>query len=192
MHAIASVMEYNLPPCSKNTMEKEASKIKNLTNREAIDKFKELVAHESTCLFTTNLTQVPLNTRPMGVQKVCDQGNFWFLSAGDSEKNAEILQDSRVQLFFLNTGKYEFLSIYGEATISRDREKIDELWTDIAKAWFEQGKDDPRVTVIKVAPREGYYWDTKDGKLVSLLKIAASAVTGKTLQEGVEGTIAVK
>jgi general stress protein 26 len=97
-----------------------------------------------------------------------------------------------VQLFFLNTAKYEFLSVYGEATITRDRAKIDELWTDIAKAWFEQGKDDPRVTVIKVAPAEGYYWDTKDGKLVSLLKIAASAVTGKTLQEGVEGTIAVR
>jgi general stress protein 26 len=173
-------------------MENEASKIKNLINREAIDKFKELVDHEATCLFTTKLTQVPLNTRPMAVQKVCDQGNFWFMSASDSDKNTEIQQDSRVQLFFLNTAKYEFLSVYGEATITRDRAKIDELWTDIAKAWFEQGKDDPRVTVIKVAPIEGYYWDTKDGKLVSLLKIAASAVTGKTLQEGVEGTIAVR
>jgi len=165
---------------------------KSESAREAIDKFKELIDHESTCLFTTKLTQVPLNTRPMAVQKVCDQGNFWFLSSTDSEKNEEIQQDSRVQLFFLNTAKYEFLSVYGEASITRDRAKIDELWTDIAKAWFEQGKDDPRVTVIKVAPIEGYYWDTKDGKLISLLKIAASAVTGKTLQEGVEGTIAVK
>jgi len=173
-------------------MDKEASKIKNLTNQEAIDKLKELVKHEATCLLTTNLSQVPLNTRPMAVQKVCDQGNFWFLSSSDSDKNVEIEKDPRVQLFFLNTSKYEFLSIYGNATITRDRAKIEELWTDIAKAWFEQGKDDPRVTVIKVAPKEGYYWDTKDGKLVSLIKIAASAVTGNTLQEGVEGTIAVK
>jgi len=173
-------------------MEKEASKIKNLNNKEAIDKLKELVKHESTCLLTTSLTKVPLNTRPMAVQKVCDQGNFWFLSGSDAEKNMEISKDPRVQLFFLNTANYEFLSVYGEATISRDRAKIDELWTDIAKAWFEEGKDDPRVTVIKVAPKEGYYWDTKNGKLVSLLKIAASAITGNTLEEGVEGTIAVK
>jgi general stress protein 26 len=143
-------------------------------------------------LLTTRLTQLPLNTRPMSVQKVCDQGNFWFLSGSDSDKNAEIEQDPRVQLFFLNTGNFEFLSVYGEATITRDRKKIDELWTDIAKAWFKDGKDDPRVTVIKVAPKEGYYWDTKNGKLVSMLKIAASAVMGKTLQEGVEGTIGVK
>jgi general stress protein 26 len=180
------------PQIIKKIMDKDASQIKNLSQQEAIDKFKEFVDHESTCLFTTKLSHIPLTTRPMAVQKVCDQGNFWFLSSSDSDKNAEILEDGRVQLFFLNTGKYEFLSVYGKASITRDRKKIDELWSDIAKAWFEQGKDDPRVTVIKVAPEDGYYWDTKHGKLVSILKIAASAVTGKTLEEGVEGTIAVK
>lgn len=173
-------------------MEKNSSEIKNLSNQEAIDKFKELVKHESVCLFTTRLTEVPLTTRPMSIQKVCDQGNFWFLSASDSDKNQEISDDPRVQLFINNTSNYEFLSVYGKATISRDRQKIDELWSDIAKAWFNEGKDDPRVTVIKVAPEEGFYWDTKDGKLVSLIKIAASAVAGKTLQEGVEGTISVR
>lgn len=172
--------------------EKKASQIKNLTHQEAIDKFKELIKHEPTCLFTTLLTQVPLLTRPMSVQKVCDQGNFWFLSSSESDKNAEIAIDDRVQLFFLNVSDYEFLSVYGKATISRDKQKIDELWNDIAKAWFEDGKEDPRVTVIKVTPEEGFYWDTKSGKLVSMIKILASAVTGKTLEEGVEGTIRVR
>lgn len=173
-------------------MEKETSKIKNLTNREAIDKFQEIVSHESICLFTTRLTEVPLTTRPMAVQKVCDQGNFWFMSRDDSEKNTEIAQDPRVQLFISNRSNYEFLSVYGHATVTRDREKIDELWSEIAKAWFPEGKDDPHLTVIKVTPEEGFYWDTKDGKLVSMIKIAASAVTGKTMVEGVEGTISVR
>src|SRR4051794_34062150 len=102
-------------------MDKDASQIKNLSQQEAIDKFKEFVDHESTCLFTTKLSHIPLTTRPMAVQKVCDQGNFWFLSSSDSDKNAEILEDGRVQLFFLNTGKYEFLSVYGKASITRDR-----------------------------------------------------------------------
>ena len=173
-------------------MENDASKIKNLSHQEAIDKFKDLVKHESTCLFTTRLTQVPLTTRPMGVQKVCDQGNFWFLSPRDSDKNREIAADPRVQLFISNTSNYEFLSVYGKATISRDQQKIDEFWNDILKAWFPEGKNDPNISVIKVAPEEGFYWDTKDGKLVSMIKILASAVSGKTLQEGVEGTISVR
>lgn len=170
--------------------QKAASEVKNLTHQEAIDKFKELVKHESICLFTTQLTRVPLMTRPMGVQKVCDQGNFWFLSSSESEKNAEIAIDDRVQLFFMNPSDSEFLSVYGKATISRDQAKIDELWNPIANAWFE-GKDDPRLTIIKVTPEEGFYWDTKNGKLVSMIKILASAVSGKTLEEGVEGTISV-
>ena len=173
-------------------MEKDTSKIKNLTNQEAIDKFKEIVSHESVCLFTTKLTEVPLTTRPMSVQKVCDQGNFWFLSPDDSEKNLEIESDPRVQLFISNRSNYEFLSVYGKATITRDRQKIDELWSDIAKAWFPKGKDDPHLTVIKVTPEEGFYWDTKDGKLISLIKIAASAITGKKMVEGVEGTVSVR
>ena len=172
-------------------MENNASSIKNLTQQEAIDKFKELVKHESTCLFTTRLTEVPLTTRPMSVKEVCDQGNFWFLSPRDSEKNQEIENDPRVQLFISNTSNYEFLSVYGTASISRDREKIDKYWNELTKAWFTEGKDDPRITVIKVTPEEGFYWDTKDGKLVSMIKILASAVTGKTLQEGVEGKISV-
>lgn len=173
-------------------MEKDTSKIQNLTNQEAIDKFKEIVSHESVCLFTTKLTEVPLTTRPMSVQKVCDQGNFWFLSPDDSEKNLEIESDPRVQLFISNRSNYEFLSVYGKATVTRDRQKIDELWSDIAKAWFPKGKDDPHLTVIKVTPEEGFYWDTKDGKLISLIKIAASAITGKKMVEGVEGTVSVR
>jgi general stress protein 26 len=172
-------------------MENKASEIKNLNNQEGVEKFKELVDHQSVCLFTTNLTHQPLTTRPMSVQKVCDQGNFWFLSSSDSDKNKEIEQDTRVQLFFSNTSNYEFLSVYGKASITRDQAKIDELWTPIAKAWFPEGKEDPHVTVIKVEPEDSFYWDTKDGKIVSMIKILASAVSGKTLQEGTEGSISV-
>lgn len=170
-------------------MKNTASEIKNLSEKEAIAKFQELVNHESTCLFTTRLTSLPLTTRPMAIQEVSDDGNFWFFSANDSDKNREIVADPRVQLFISNPSNYEFLSVYGYATISRDQKRIDELWTDLAKAWFPDGKDDPGITLIKFEPEQGFYWDTKSGKLVSLIKIAASALTGRTFQEGVEGKI---
>lgn len=163
----------------------------NFYHEEAIDKFKELVKHNATCLFTTKLTDLPLHTRPMSVQKVCDQGNFWFLSSRESLKNQEIAADPRVQLFFSNQSDAEFLSVYGKATITRDKDKIEELWTPIAKAWFTDGKEDPNVTVIKVTPEDAYYWDTKHGKMVSLVKILASAVMGQTLSEGIEGKLKV-
>ena len=58
----------------------------------------------------------------------------------------------------------------------------------MANAWFD-GKDDPKVSIIRVEPRETYYWDTKAGKLVTLLSFVAAAVTGKQTDnsDGVEG-----
>ena len=125
----------------------------------------------------------------MSTQEVDDSGNLWFLSDKDSTKNMEINDDDHVQLLFSGSAHSDFLSVYGKATILYDKEKIKELYEPIVKAWFKEGKDDPNISVIKVAPEEGYYWDTKHGKLVSLAKIMASMVTGKTMEDGIEGKI---
>ena len=59
----------------------------------------------------------------------------------------------------------------------------------ICKGWFQEGKDDPNISVIEIIPDEAYYWDTVHGKMISLLKIAASVVSGKTMDDGIEGNI---
>ena len=59
----------------------------------------------------------------------------------------------------------------------------------LAKTWFNEGYDDPELTLIKIDPDDGYYWDTKDGKVISLIKMVAGAITGKELNSGVEGRI---
>jgi len=164
---------------------------KDLTDEKAVAKLKALAEDINVCMFCTELTELPINTRPMGVQEVDDDGNIWFISSKNSNKNFEIKEDNRVQLIFSKTSSAEYLSVYGTAEIYRDQSKIDDLWTPIAKAWFEQGKEDPDVTVIKVSPSDAYYWDTKDGKIITLLKIAASALTGAKSDGGIEGKINV-
>ncbi len=165
--------------------------IDNLSGNDAIDKIKSLVKSEQMCLFTTNLNTVPLSTRPMSAMETDDEGSIWFFSAKSSDKNHHINDDPRVQLFFSNPSSSEFLSVYGSAVITTDREKIEKYWSPIIKAWFTEGKDDPEVTLIKVAPEESYYWDTKNNKVVSMVKILSSVVTGKTMDDGVEGTLSV-
>jgi general stress protein 26 len=161
----------------------------NLINADAIKKIKSLAGDIKIALFCTELTQVPIQSRPMSVQDVDDEGNLWFISSIDSNKNYEIQSDNQVQLFFSSISSSQYLSVYGHATIYTDQQKIEELWSPIAKAWFEQGKNDPRVTVIKVAPADAYYWDTKDGKIITLLKMASAAVFGTTNDVGVEGKL---
>jgi len=165
--------------------------VKNLSREEANNKIKELAKKADTCLFTTLLTKLPLTTRPMSTREVDDNGCLWFFSRRDSNKNREIAIDNRVQLFYSNFSNSEYMSLYGKATILTDKNKAKELWSAIAKTWFNEGYDDPELTLIKIEPEDGYYWDTNDGKVISLLKMVAGALAGKEFNTGVEGNVKV-
>src|ERR1700754_3802412 len=102
---------------------------KDLTGTEAVEKVKQLVEKAGTCFFCTNIqTGMPFATRPMAVQKTDDEGNLYFLSASDSHHNQEIEEDPMVQLLFQGSSYDSFLTLYGEATISRDRAMTEKLW----------------------------------------------------------------
>ncbi len=165
--------------------------IKDLDHTAAIEKMQKMAKDISICMFCTASDKLPFETRPMGTQKVDDDGTFWFMSAEESDKNREIKTDDHVQLIYSKGSDAHFMTVYGKATVSKDKQKIEELWNDFAKAWFKEGKDDPRITVISVKPEIAYYWDTKYGKMVSMLAIAYSAVTSKTVDTGIEGELHV-
>lgn len=163
--------------------------IENLAHGPAVKKIRELAKSARVCMFGSAVDTFPLSVRPMAVQEVDDEGNVWFLSARSSEKNVQIAADPRVQLIFANTGDSEFLTLHGTATASDSRALREKYWTPIAKTWFHDGVDDPELTVVKVAVTGGYYWETEHGKTVSLMKMAVGALTGKTLDDGVEGKV---
>ena len=163
---------------------------KSLTSQEAIEKIKEL-AEDQICLFCT-MDGGEIISRPMGTSGIDEDGTIWFVSQKDSDKNRQIQKDHAVNLMYMNTAKQHYLTLSGIANVVIDQNKIDELWSPMLKAWFEEGKDDPKLSLIKVSPGEGHYWDTKNGKLVSMLKIAAAAVTGKQMDGGVEGDLKLR
>lgn len=163
-----------------------------LSGLEAIAKIKELAGKTQTCFFSTDLKSGrAAATRPMSVQQIDDQGNLWFLSANDSHKNAEIKKDPQVQLLFQGSAHSDFMTLSGKAEVSTDKAKIKELWEPIVKTWFTEGVDDPRITAIKISPTDGYYWDTKHGQMVAFIKMLAGAISGKTLDDSIQGKLKV-
>lgn len=174
---------------SINQNQKEDN-FKNLVGQEGLDKIKELADKAGSCFFCTRIvTGQAFNSRPMAPEKIDDDGNFWFLSASDSHKNKELNEDPSVQMLFQGSSYSDYLSIYGKATISTDKGKIKELWDPTMKNWFTEGVDDPRITVIKVTPSNGYYWDTKNGMAVATIKRLVGAIKGETYDDSIEGTI---
>lgn len=161
----------------------------DLSGQSAIDKLKALTADE-TCFFSTaEAVSDTGGTRPMSVRAVDDNGDIWFLSASDSHKNAAIQANPAVRLFFKGAAHAEFLSLDGNASITRERAVIDRLWDAHLKTWFTEGDHDPRITAIRVTPSAGYYWDNKHGSAVAGVKMLIGAALGKTLDDSIEGRL---
>jgi general stress protein 26 len=157
----------------------------NLTGIDAVDRIRTLVEPTRMGFLVT-----VRGSRPMTVLKVDAEGCLWFLSSKDSSQNADIAADPRVEFYLANPDKSEFLHLRGSASVKVEKLIVHDLWTPVAKAWFTEGEDDPRITVIHLRPSEGHYWDTKHNKLVSGAKIILGAMIGKTLDDGVTGSLA--
>ena len=164
----------------------------NLTAREGVEKLKELVDDIKICLFCTHLkTNDGSTARPMATQEVDNEGNLWFFSGLDSDKNREIKQDNHVQLFFSDPSKSSYLVVNGEAQEVIDYGKFEKYWSPLVKIWFKEGKDDPNLSLIKVVPQSSYYWDVDGNRMINFLKMIASVATGTNLVNSEQGSITV-
>ena len=81
---------------------------KDLRNEDAANKIKKLADDIGTCMFCT-YDASKLQSRPMSAQEIDEEGNLWFLSNKNSNKNKQIEQNSEVELFFAS-GHDKFLS----------------------------------------------------------------------------------
>lgn len=164
----------------------------NLHDRAAIDKLKEMVDKIDIgmmCSFAPD-NDYP-HAVPMSRQEVDEEGNIWFLFSSESTSHRNLGKNDKISLLYAHVGDYNFLSINGRAEISQDRERIDKYWNKMIEAWFEKGKEDPHIRVLKVIPDEAHYWDNKSNKLVTLVKIAASAISGQQMDIGREGKLSL-
>lgn len=164
---------------------------KNLNSKEAIEKLQSLVTGIGTCMFFTDNQSGNHNSRPMAVIEVDSMGNIWFFTKKHSAKMKDIEKNSSVHLVFANPSKDSYVDLRGRASIELDRKTIEEKWNPIIKAWFPEGKEDPELCLVKVKTDEAHYWDTTSTKMVEMLKILTSALTGKQLAEGIHGDLLV-
>lgn len=162
----------------------------DLQGTDAVARIRHIVEKAETCFFCSAVAFGETGgARPMSVQKADDDGTLWFLSVVDSLKDREVAEDPRVTLYFQASAHAGFLVLEGTASLSRDRARIDELWKPTLRTWFTDGKDDPRISVIRFTPQSGYYWDVKHGNAVAGIKMLLGAALRTTLDDSIQGTV---
>jgi len=156
----------------------------DLAGGDAVQKIRDVVDKADTCFLITHG-----GVRPMGVRECDEDGNIWFLSDKHSNKNAQIEANGEVELYFQASEHSGFLHLTGQATVLHDRALIQKLWTPLARVWFQQGQDDPCISVIRVRPVQGQYWDNKHGDAVAGIKMLVGAALGKQYDDGEVGNL---
>ena len=164
---------------------------KHLQDQEAIKKFRKLVNDINICMFITINRAEHEHTRPMATIEVEDDGTMWFFTDIRSVKVEEVTMDKLVHLTYAHPGKDSYMDVWGLANVVTDEQQKKDKWNPIVKAWFPKGPEDPNIALLRVRPTEVYYWDSETGKMVQFLQMAASVVTGKRLQDAVEGKISI-
>lgn len=136
----------------------------------------DMMKNISICMLA-NWNGHELHARPMGAYVRPQEEAIFFLTDLRRHKDDEIAEFPQVCAAFADTSGQKYVSVSGRAEISNDRAKIRELWSTPAKAWWDS-PDDPNIRVLKLTPYEAEYWDSP-GTVVSYVKMAAAAVTGK-------------
>lgn len=158
------------------------------TRQESIEKLKTLTEGIDFCMLTT-INGGQLRSRPMSTQEFGSDGELWFFTSDRTHKVDEIEADDRVNAAYSKPDDNVYVSVSGRASIVKDRQKIEELWNPILKAWFPDGLDDPTLCLLKVSVEEAEYWDSPNSKIVQLVGFVKALVTGQQADGGDHGRV---
>ncbi len=86
------------------------------------------------------------------------RGPIYFFTAKDTDLVQEMGERHRAVINFSAKGHSLFAAIEGELVLDRDAATIDRLWNRFVAAWFEGGKNDPNLQLLRFEPRDAHIW----------------------------------
>ena len=151
------------------------------TNTRDFAQLKSLIEDIRIGMLTTEDNDGTLRSRPLQTVGVDDNGSLWFFTSATSPKVAESKADGgRVNVSYTNPAKQDYVSVSGKATLTRDREKMKQMWTKWVEAFFPKGLNDPDLALLRVDIEKAEYWDAPGSSIGRMYGLAKALSTGKT------------
>ncbi len=101
------------------------------------------------------------HAQPMTAQFDEDQegrGPVWFFTAKDVDLVQALGPGAPAVMQFASKGHELFASVQGRLVPDNDRATIDRLWNRFVAAWFEGGKDHPKLQLLRFDGDEAQIW----------------------------------
>lgn len=113
---------------------------------------------------------------PMTAQLDPDNDGYFYLF---HTKDGRLAKGGKATAQFSAKGHNLFASIAGNLSDATDRALIDKYWSRPVAAWYEGGKDDPNLTLLRFDLDDAEIW-TADAGIKGLFKL----LTGKNVKPG--------
>ena len=88
-----------------------------------------------------------------------DRHVIYFFTAKETDLAEAVTTSKKATLVYAAKGHDLFASVQGTLKIDTDRAVIDRLWNRYVAAWFEEGKDDPKLCLLRFDPSEAEIWE---------------------------------
>lgn len=107
---------------------------------------------------TTMVGVAGVHPRPMTAQFDGDRNVMYFFTAKDTELAKRASEPTEATLVYSAKGHDLFATVQGTLRGDDDRAVIDRLWNRYVAAWFEQGKDDPKLCLLRFDAADAEIW----------------------------------
>lgn len=98
------------------------------------------------------------HTRPMTALVEDHHGPIWFFASTETVLVSAVGTGHRAIATFTSKGHDLFASVHGTLVRDDDRAVIDRLWNPHIAAWYEDGKDDPKLTLLRFDAASAEIW----------------------------------
>lgn len=108
------------------------------------------------------------HARPMTAQVEGDHGPIWFFTSKEQHLAQKLGQSGRAIATFTSKGHDVFATIHGTLSLDTDPANVDRLWNRYVAAWFEGGKNDPKIALLRLDAEKAEIWEDASSLLAGL------------------------
>jgi general stress protein 26 len=98
------------------------------------------------------------HARPMTAQFEDDHGPIWFFCSTDNGLLPLLSHSHRAIATFVDKGHDLFATVHGSLALDMDATTIDRLWNPFVAAWFEGGRNDPKLRLLRLDTEKAEIW----------------------------------
>ena len=96
--------------------------------------------------------------QPMTAQFEGESGPIWFFTTKDNTLVEALGESHEAIANYVSKGHDLFAAVHGTLSVDTDRATLDRLWNPHVEAWFEGGKNDPKLALLRLDTTTAQLW----------------------------------